>query len=148
MSKDVISEENAQDQLELLLDFYEIEINDVDKEVAFYAEDTDSVQEATKGACDRLKRYIRKGLLEITDTEGLTITQNLRIPIGDINKLSYKIIDGAAKQEMRFAKEKDFYGKIYYLMGALSKKPANVISKLKGVDSSVVECLGAIFLTA
>jgi hypothetical protein len=148
MSVSKISDEVAQQQLDLLLDFYEIEIGDVEKEAEFYDEGGDEVQKAIKGACDRLKRYIRKGLVEINETDGLTIVQYLRCPDGEFSTVSYRVIDGIAKQEMRWAKENDFYGKIYYLMGSLSKKSASIIAKFRGVDSSVVECLGAIFLTA
>lgn len=142
-----LSEEVAQEQLNLLLEFYAIEVADVQDLQAYYAED-DAVQKAIRGSCDRLKRFIRMGLLEITDENGLTVIQRLRCPVGEMSAVSYRIIDGMAKQEMRHARENDFYGKIYYLMGALSKTPANVIAKFRAVDSSVVECLGAVFLTA
>lgn len=148
MTKYVLDDEPAQDQLDLLLDFYDVEVEEIEETAAYYNDGEDDVQRAIKGACKRLKRFIRKGLVEVTEENGLTITQRLKCPIGNLERVTYRVIDGQAKQEMRWAKENDFYGKIYYLMGALSKIPANTIAKFKAVDSAVVECLGAIFLTA
>lgn len=144
MSKYVLDEEPAQDQLDLLLDFYEIELEDFEE---FKSED-DRVEQAMRSACKRLKRFIRKGLIEITAENGLTIIQHLRFSKGETTQLIYRIMDGKAKMQMQKAREDDFYGKLYCLMGSLANVNANQISQFKGVDSSVVECLGAVFLTA
>jgi len=140
----VLDEQPAQDQLDLLLDFYDIEIADFSD---FKSPDA-RVQEAMRSAAKRLLRYIRRGYIEITTENGLTITQRLKFPKGETTELHYQIMTGKAKIQMKRADEDDFYGKIYCLVGSLTNLPEGSISSLIGVDSSVVECLGAIFLTA
>jgi hypothetical protein len=140
----VLDEQPAQDQLDLLLDFYDIEIEDFED---FKSPDA-RVQEAMRSAVKRLLRYIRKGYIEITSDNGLTITQRLKFPKGETTELHYQIMTGKAKMQMKNADEDDFYGKIYCLIGSLTNIGATSISSLVGTDSSVAECLGAIFLTA
>lgn len=147
-----ISKENAQAQLDLLLDYYLIDVQDVDQTDDFYTKNSkkDDVEEGKRSACKRLLRYIQHGLIEVTNDNGLTVTQRLRTPVGEISQLSYRVIDGKAQREMRWADDNDYMGKIYCLMGALSSVPdgANTISKFSGPDIGAVQCLGMIFLTA
>lgn len=135
-----IAAEPAQEQLELLLDFYDIEVPG-DGEL-------DDVQKAAKTSIKKLKRYIRMGLVEITEADGLTVIQHLKHSKGDTKTITYGVCDGKAKMAMAKAGEKDHSGKIYQLMGSLSNLSADSLSRLIAVDSNVVECLGAVFLTA
>jgi hypothetical protein len=48
---------------------------------------------------------------------------------------------------MKTAEEGDTFGKIYSMMGSLSNLSGTKISELKGVDISVIECLGLLFLS-
>lgn len=144
-----ISKENAEAQLKLLLDYYLIDIEDVQKSDEFYKR-KDDLEEAKKTSSDRLLRYIQHGLIEITDENGLTVTQRLRSPIGELTQIVYGIITGEVQREMRHAKEDhDYVGKIFCLMGALGKVPggANTIAKMSGPDIGAVQCLGMFFLT-
>jgi hypothetical protein len=135
-----ISAEAAQDQLDILIEYY-----DMDFEVE---NDSDDVQKAAAAAVEKLKRYIRLGRVEITDTDGLTVIQHLKYSKGDTKSIPYRVCDGRAKMAMSKAGEKDYSGKIFQLMGSLANVPASSLEKLTAVDSNVVECLGAVFLTA
>ncbi len=138
-----ISRENAEPQLQLLLDFYGIETEDFDE----YNDEDDKMKYITKQACKRMLRYILKGLVEIKEEDdGVIVTQYLKL--GGDEPLVYGVVTGRAKMEMRHAKENDYSGKIYYLLGSLCKKGFRVIASLKGIDSTVAECIGAIFLMA
>lgn len=142
-----ISKENAETQLQLLLDYYLIETKDINQSESFYQQE-DDLEKAKKSSCDRLIRYIQHGLIEITDENGLTVTQRLRKPIGELTQLVYKTVTGNAQREMRWAADNDYIGKICCLMGALASVSADVISKFEGPDAGAVQCLGMIFLTA
>ncbi len=144
-----ISKENAEAQLQLLLDYYLIDVEDVQKSDEFYKR-KDDLEEAKKTSCDRLLKYIQHGLIEITTENGLTVTQRLRTPIGEMDRITYGIISGKDQREMRHAKDdNDHVGKIFCLMGALGKVPggANTIAKMSGPDIGALQCLGMIFLT-
>jgi hypothetical protein len=152
MSK--ISKEVAQDQLKRLLDFYLIELDDVDetedgvkKVESLYKKEEDDAEKATKSACSRLLRYIQHGLVEVTDENGLTVKQHLRFPIGNLETLTYKVVTGNAQREMRHAADNDIVGKICCLMGALSNVSGDTLRKFSGPDIGVLQCLGAVFLT-
>jgi hypothetical protein len=134
----VISEEAAQQQIDLLLDFYDIDLDE--------SEDEGDIGKAMQMAVKKLTRYIRKGLVEINDSDGLQVIQHLKHSRGETKTISYGIVDGKSKMAMSKAGEKDYSGKIYHLMGSLANIPASSISQLQAVDSNVVECLGAIFL--
>lgn len=143
MSKFVIDKEPAQDQLDLLLDFYEIELDDFED----FSSDDDKVQEAMRTACKRLLRFIMKGYVEITNDDGLTIIQHLKFSRGETKEIQYRIINGKAFMSMKRAHEKDFFGRMYCLLGSLANVPAEKISEFRGADASVATCLGAVFLT-
>jgi ActR/RegA family two-component response regulator len=135
----VIDEEPAQDQLDLLLDFYDIEVDELDED--------DDVEKATLKAIKKIKKYIMKGLIEISEDDGLTVIQHLHHSKGETKQISYGVITGHAKIAMSKAAERDYSGKVYQVMGSLSSNiSAESIARLKGVDLAVVECLGAIFL--
>lgn len=144
MSKYVLDEQPAKDQVDLLLDYYDIELEDFDD---FKNEDA-RIQEAMRSAIKRLIRYVRKGYVEVTSDKGLTVIQRLKVPKGETTQIVYGIMSGKSKMAMQKAKEDDFYGKIYCLMGSLSNTSKEAISSLTGTDVSVAECLGAVFLTA
>lgn len=140
MSKYKVSEEVAQDQLDLLIDYYDIDLD--------MKNDADDVQRAALAAVEKLKRYIRLGRVEITADDGLTVIQHFKYSKGETTSISYRVCDGKAKMAMSKAGEKDYSGKIYHLMASLGNVSPGDLAKLQAVDSNVVECLGAVFLTA
>ncbi|MCK5219322.1 hypothetical protein KAR10_07365 [bacterium] len=132
-----ISLESAQIQIDLLMDFGAVQVEDITSEV---------LRNAIKSSLNVLRRVIRRGLLEIVvDEKGdLKITQKLaRSPETEI---VYKEMDGQAKLTMGKVPDDNSYGRAYALLGYLSGLGSDGIARLKGLDLSVAECLGAVFL--
>ena len=129
-----ISLQVAKENLQSMLDYYEIDIDEIDEK---------DVKKAIKSGYNRIIKALRLGRLEIKIENGITITQTLR---NGTEKLTYREIDGKAKTAMAPKEEKDWYGKSYALMGSLSDMGETAITSLKGVDLSLAEVLGMIFL--
>ena len=131
-----LGEKAAKEVLKKMLDFYEIEIDEI--------EDKD-IRKAVKSGHNRLIKAIRLERLKVEYPDGtIKIIQYTRL---NNQEIVYREIDGKAKVAMASKEEKDYYGKSYALMGALSDWGEQAIVSLKGVDSSLVEVLGMIFLS-
>ena len=131
-----IGKEAAREQLDMLYDYYEIDFDELPKELGTALKATDL----------KLLKSVRLGRVEISMDEQnvIKVVQNIRN--GD--PLIYREIDGQAKVAMGGKDEKDHYGKAYALMGSLCGLGETAIIKLKSHDLSVVECLGTVFLQA
>ena len=131
-----IGKEAAREQLDMLYDYYEIDFDELPKELGTALKATDF----------KLLKSVRIGRVEISMDEQnvIKVVQNIRN--GD--PLIYREIDGQAKVAMGGKDEKDHYGKAYALMGSLCGLGETAIIKLKSHDLSVVECLGTVFLQA
>jgi len=127
-----LSEESAQEQLNQLLDYYEIDFDDIptDQKNSF-----DMIGK-------KLVKFIRQGRLEIKIEDGIQCIQTLK---NGSTVITYKELTGKAKTAMGTKSAEDGNGRIYALMGALSDGEA-AIMQLKGPDLSLAECLGAVFL--
>ena len=138
MSDKKLSEESAREQADLLLDYYDIDIED-----RFKDEELRTSFEAT---VDTLVSHIRKGRIVITLSDGdLQVTQNLKfVKEGDATTISYAVLSVRHKQQSDMAKEKR-YTRLVVLMGSVSGLGEKGLSKLKGSDMSAMECLGAVF---
>lgn len=131
--KYTLGKEAAKNELQKMLDYYEIDIDEI--------EDKD-LKKAIKAGYDRLIKAVRLERLQIKIEEEIKVIQTCKN--GTI--IEYKEIDGNAKMAMAGRDEKDYYGKSYDLMGSLSNLGTKAISNMKGVDLSLVETLGMIFL--
>lgn len=129
-----LSKDAAKNELKKMLDYYEIDIAEI--------EDKD-LKRAIQQGYDRLIKAVRLGRLEVKLENGIQIIQTLR----NGSKLTYREIDGVAKTEMAGKDEKDHYGKAYCLMGSLCGLGDGAIKQLKSVDLSLAEVLGLIFLS-
>lgn len=139
MTDPSISEEAARDQLDLLLDFYDIDLNGIDDE---------QLSRVMNSNCSKLVRSIMKGRVEIVEKDDtVVVKQYLKRPIKGVdNPIEYKEITGRAKIAMKDYKDTDYYGRMYALLGSLSGVGASSIMAMKGVDLSVAECLCSVFL--
>lgn len=139
MTENVISEQIAQEQIDVLLDFYDIDFADIEKKEA---------REAVESSCKRLKRAVRKGMIDIkTVDDTIEVIQNLSRPFKNFEgPIVYKEITGRAKVAMRDNADTDHFGRIYALLGGMAGEGEAVIQKLRGKDMSVAECLGVLFL--
>lgn len=136
-NKNIISEESAEEQLELLKDFYDIDPD------CFVSEK----KEAIEAALSKITSSIRKGKVEIThEEEGVSVKQLLTYPAGETTSLIYSPVTGLDKMELDKQKDGANYARMYSLLGKMSKVGKDGIASLKGSDVSTAECLGAIFL--
>ena len=132
--KNLLSEEVAQDQLDILTSFYDVDLED----------DEDS---GTKRiARNRLLRAIRQGRLTITSQDGLTVTQILKNPPGEISDINYKIITGAERSRTEKIANDNAYEKMYVLVGMASGLGVKAIKSLYGADLAAIEGLSVVFL--
>jgi len=132
----VISEEIANEQIESLKAYYDIEVDDFPKDV----------KAAVVSSFKKVRRAIMAGRLEI-DTAGddIVIKQTLaKPPEGSDGQIVYKEVSGVAKDGLN--DDHSSHKKMYYFLGVLSGQGAQIIRKLKGPDLSVAEALGCIFL--
>ena len=130
-----LSKKNAKEYLQKMLDYYEIDIDEIEDK---------KLKNAIKQGSDRLIKAIRYGRIEFKFENGIQVIQTLR---SNGETITYEEINGEAKTAMAGKHEDDFYGKSYALMGSLSGWGESAIKKLKGVDLSLVEVLGMIFLS-
>ncbi len=122
------SEQVARDQLEIFIDFYEIS----DKDLT-------SMERTT----EKMVEHIRKARVDIKmDGDELKVKQTLKSG----TMLNYSELRGRHKIAMKKKEELDIHGRMYALMGAICGDGERAIQELKGVDLSVVECLGGLFL--
>lgn len=133
-----ISRESAEIQLNLLLDYYDLDKNDIEIE-----EGPEAVQTLING----LIRSIQKGRLEISlDTDGrLVISQHLKFPPGDIDVINYEIVGCKAKLAMDRVKSNKPVERQLTFMGSLSGLGREGIAKLVGVDMGTMERLSTLF---
>jgi hypothetical protein len=134
--KYVLAKNAAEGVIQSILDYYEIDIDEIeDKEQKKFI----------KQNYDRLVKAARLGRIEVKREKGIQIIQHLR----DREEIfTYREIDGEAKAATAGKDKEDFYGRIYAVMGSLSGEGESAVKKMKGVDISLCEVLGAIFLSA
>jgi hypothetical protein len=136
--KNVISEEAAIDQINIFMDYYD-----------FDPKDHNTLEDLLEDALKRLLKAVRRGYLEIGMAEdNLVIKQKLTRPPGSEDTLIYKVLTGRSKMAMDKKKATETQNRIYSLVGALTGVGAEGIKALSGIDLSVAESLGFIFLYA
>jgi hypothetical protein len=134
----VISQEIAEEQFELLADYYGIDLSDLD--------DGDG-EVASSSVRNKFLRAVRHGLLEVVDGDnGVEVKQVLIKQIGNIEVLTYSQVNGRARKSLR--KIKGHYEQMYTLLGVLSGESAAVYDKMTGKDLSAAESLALLFLIA
>ena len=130
-----ISRESAEAELKRFLDYYEIDGGDFNEEQL----------KAHEQSKERIIKAIRLGRLEVGE-DGFTLIQTLRDPVGESSTITYGELRGKAKVSMKSKSDTDYYGRCYAVLGALSGLGDTAIINLRGVDLSLAECIGSIFL--
>lgn len=132
----VISEETATEQIDALIEYYDIDVKSM----------PENLQRAIESSLQKIKRSVMAGQLEIDiSDEMIKITQTLtRPPKGFAGPLVYKEVTGQAKIGIK--DDSGDYGKMYNFLGALTGEGIGVIQRLRGRDLSLAEALGALFL--
>lgn len=140
-----INPEAAQQQVDLFLDYYEVELDDFEDK---------KVLNAIKTAMNKIKKAVMRCRIEIKlENNSLVILQTLKHPFDRTNAsrmetIKYKSLRGQAKTRLKYCDENDDYGKVYALMGGLCGEPDSTMQMLEGVDLTVVEAISSIFLAA
>lgn len=131
----ILGKEAAKDQLEIILDRYDLDLDSIDDK---------DLKKALKNSENRLIEAFRLGRLEVkSDNDDFKVIQILK----NGKRLEYREIDGVAKTQMAGKDVNDMYGKTYSLMGSLCGQGEAVIKNLKGVDLALSEVLGLVFLS-
>lgn len=128
----VIPEDAAEAQIDVLLEYY----------------DVDPEKDIVKEVRPSLLRHVMRGRVEIildSDSD-LVVTQHLKFPPSDTKSLTYQVISGKNKKQMKSNAKSD-HEKMYSLMGSLAGGGGEPMSRLKGVDNSAMEALANIFLS-
>jgi hypothetical protein len=125
-----ISEESAREQFNKLIEFYDVDMEDLGKDAR------------TRSRIERkVVKAIMQGRVEIEDSpEEFRVKQTLR----DGSEFVYGEVTGISKIQMD--KYEGQHEKLYQLLASLSKKPVMQIKKLSGPDLSIAEYLSLIFL--
>ena len=136
--KVLISEDSAIEQLEILMEYYDIDKNDIEIE-----EGAEAVQTLMNG----LVRAIRKGRLEIkVDSDlKLIVTQHLKHPPGDIDIVNYSIVGQKARLAMDRVKSTKEQERMCAFMGSLSGLGVQGVSGLVGADMGTMNRLATLF---
>ena len=138
-----ISEEVAIEQVNELLEYYDI---DVEAITAGDSKEAKASAEAFEKALDHVSRAFRLGTLEIErDPDGkMKVSQSLRG--GQV--LQYAEISAKAKLAMEKFPSDAGYSRIYAFMGSLSGVGKAGVEKLGPKDLAIVEVLGTVFSNA
>lgn len=132
-SKFKLSVESAKNELNKMIEYYEIEIDEIEDE---------NLKKGIQQSYDRAIQAVRRGRLQIKIENGIKIIQTTKK--GEI--VEYREIDGDAKSAMDGHPAEAYYRRAYALLGALSGLGETAIKKMKGVDLSLAEVLGLLFL--
>ena len=133
-----ISEEMASEQLSVLMEYYDIDKNDIEIE-----EGPEAVQTLING----LVRAIRKGRLEIkVDSDGkLLVMQHLQHPPGDIAVINYNVVGQKARLAMDRVKSTKEQERMCAFMGSLSGFGSQGVSGLVAADMGTMNRLATLF---
>ena len=133
----MISEKVAQDQLNIFLDYYDIENDESDESPEGIAITT---------ACKKVIKYIQDGLIIIVDEgESIKVTQKL---CKSKTIMTYSIMSGRHKIAMDKNTNNNNFKRMYQLIASLTSLPIKTIEDLKGKDLKVVEYLSVLFISA
>jgi len=133
MSKEfLLTEKDAQGQIDEFLGFYDFDVEDID--------DTKS-RANVKQAIKSLVKQIHRGRVEFSPNG--TIVQTME----NGQKLNYSVLGGENKSAMKGDTD-DYYGRLYSLVGSLTGIGQTAIRKLTGIDLSIAEGIGLLFLQA
>ncbi len=128
-----IGEKAAVENLMLFLQYYDIDIDILDKKT----------KDTTETVFNKLIKYIRSESVKIVkDEKGIKIIQNLKK--GDA--LTYEDLQGENKISMDGYGDNEHHQKMYALAGSLCGIGEAGILKLSGQDLSAAECSAFVFL--
>jgi hypothetical protein len=149
MTEYIVSEENAEKQIELYYGWYDID--PVEFETLGKADNT--VDVAYDIMHKRLVNAIRKGRVEIREEEvkgkpSLIVEQTLQFPVGDVEKIIYREIDGIVVSMYQFGKNDNDDMKNFKRLGYISGENYKLFQSMIRGDRKVIQTLGFFFAQA
>jgi hypothetical protein len=142
--KEQISVDNAQKQLEMIFDYYEVDIEDY---AGIKVKGT-NVQKTLEFAKKKLLKSIRRGRLEVgkDDSGRLSIVQHLQGSYATLKTIEYKPLKAKDKIAMGNEDEDNNHAQMYALLASMSGIESGKFGALEGKDLTTAECLGNFFL--
>ncbi len=134
-----LSPESAEASVRELMEFYRIDIDDLD-----------GAQKASlELALNRLQKAYQRGeLANKRGEKGFQIVQKLIAPPGEVKDLVYDELKGELKLSMDGFNPNDGVARQHALLGAMSGLGATAIGALKAVDLATAESLAHVFFMA
>lgn len=129
-----LSEDSAREQMQALMDSYDIN----QKDLVF-----DQGEEAIETIINRLVRAIRAGYVEF-QSDG-SVIHTLTVPKGETTKLIYRRADGIALREA-YKSKGDANEKQVALMASLCTMPINAMWELDIKDIFIAQKLATLFM--
>jgi hypothetical protein len=129
-----ISEESAQAQILSLLEFYQIDVETMGPDQ----------KKAVDTSLAKVTAFVRQGMVDI---QAPKVIQHLRTPPGAVSAIEYGEVTGKNMVAMDGRSTDDIYGRIYALLGSVSGLGEDAFRALKGIDLSVAENLGMLFIS-
>lgn len=131
-----ISDESADEQIKMLLDYYDVDPSKM-------PEDSQKVIETN---LTTIKDSIKSGICEIKKNESGDVHIIHYRPGKTPSQIVYKTLTGRAKIAMGPKKQTDAYGRIYALMGIISGLGEDFITDLPASELKITEAIGLFFL--
>lgn len=128
-----LSEDSAMEQLTPMLEYFDLDVNDIKDE---------KHMGAIESSLDQILRDIRLGKIELKKDDKFCIVQHLE----NKSTIDYKIFGGMIKTAMAGKKKDDDMGRMYALLGAASGLGEMAIKSLSASDVKVAERLSLLFL--
>ena len=142
----IISEENAQIQLDLFHDWYAIDAKDLED-----AAKSGGGVAAVKLLERKLFNAIRWGSVEISEDSTksgeptLLVKHKLERPIQGVEIIEYKEVTGNARAAIKPGDDVNDTARMYQFLGVLSGQGAGVYRGLRGADVGITDALGFLF---
>lgn len=144
----IISEDLAQQQIDMILDYYNI---NMDKFFKVEVEGSNANEVLEEEGFRTLQAVIRDGRIEVEiDSDSkLIVKQNLVHRYAhDLSALVYRPLTGRAKIASQKKKDVSFEEKMYNLLATMCSKNYSIILALEGKDLVAAEAVGGLFLLA
>lgn len=134
-----ISEDTATGQVKELLAHYKLDVEDIESEPS---------RKAFESSLNKLVKAYQRGQLENKkDDKGrFQVIQHLSAAPGEVSDITYDELKGKHKVAMDGLEGNDTYARQQALLGSLSGLGSKAMQALSGIDMSIAECLGFVFL--
>ncbi|MHA1288293.1 MAG: hypothetical protein ACTSPB_12890 [Candidatus Thorarchaeota archaeon] len=143
MTEDLISNKVATEQFNLILDYYDIDLEDYDN-----SDEDNNVGKVIKGLGKKVIRAIRKGYLKIDMREGrMFVIQHLRCDVKKLGKvLEYKPVNGKSRTAMNGIPSGDSFEKLLAVAASLTGNEKSAMLNIEGPDLGLLENICSLFL--